>query len=86
MDTDPAAWVIENIDLAEFAQAFEFEGARVFAKTDFIFRGNDGTYNIVDWKTFSGPGPDGAESCRAGRREGRHPDGRIRIVRRPGDG
>lgn len=69
MDTDPAAWVIENIDLAEFAQSFEFEGATVFAKTDFIFRGNDGTYNIVDWKTFSGQGPGGSDS--AGQDEGK---------------
>jgi hypothetical protein len=50
--TDPAHWIIENIDLAEFAQVFDFEGARVFAKTDFIFTGNDGSFNIVDWKTF----------------------------------
>lgn len=49
--TDPSHWVIENIDMAEFAQVFRFEGARVFAKTDFIFRGNDGSFNIVDWKT-----------------------------------
>ncbi len=54
METDRSAWVIENIDLAEFSQVFEFEGAQVFAKTDFIFRGNDGTFNIVDWKTFRG--------------------------------
>lgn len=51
-ETDTSGWVIENIDLAEFAQVFEFEGAQVFAKTDFIFRGLDGTFNIVDWKTF----------------------------------
>jgi hypothetical protein len=56
--TDPDGWAIENIDLAEFAQVFDFEGARVFAKTDFMFRGTDGSFNIVDWKTFSG-GKDG---------------------------
>lgn len=53
-ETDPDGWAIENIDLGEFAQVFDFEGARVFAKTDFMFRGNDGAFNIVDWKTFSG--------------------------------
>jgi hypothetical protein len=53
-DTDPDGWAIENIDLGEFAQVFDFEGARVFAKTDFMYRGRDGTFNIVDWKTFSG--------------------------------
>lgn len=52
--TDTDGWAIENIDLGEFAQVFDFEGARVFAKTDFMFRGRDGTFNIVDWKTFSG--------------------------------
>ncbi len=51
-DTD--GWAIENIDLGEFAQAFDFEGAKVFAKTDFMYRGAGGTFNIVDWKTFSG--------------------------------
>jgi hypothetical protein len=51
--TDTDGWAIENIDMAEFAQVFDFEGARVFAKTDFMFRGNDGSFNIVDWKTFS---------------------------------
>ncbi|MBN2071878.1 MAG: PD-(D/E)XK nuclease family protein [Candidatus Krumholzibacteriota bacterium] len=53
-ETDRTGWIIENIDLGEFAQVFVFEGANVFAKTDFIFTGNDGTFNIVDWKTFSG--------------------------------
>ncbi|MBU8920899.1 MAG: PD-(D/E)XK nuclease family protein [Bacteroidales bacterium] len=51
--TDSRYWIIENIDLAEFAQVFDFDGARVFAKTDFIYRGLDGTFDIVDWKTFS---------------------------------
>ena len=51
--TDPDGWAIENIDMAEFAQVFDFEGARVFAKTDFMYRGADGSFNIVDWKTFS---------------------------------
>lgn len=51
--TDPDGWAIENIDMAEFAQVFDFESARVFAKTDFMYRGADGSFNIVDWKTFS---------------------------------
>jgi len=55
-ETDPDGWAIENIDLAEFAQVFDFEGAKVFAKTDFMYRGTDGSFNIVDWKTFSGKG------------------------------
>lgn len=53
-ESDTDGWAIENIDLAEFAQVFDFEGAKVFAKTDFMYRGNDGSFNIVDWKTFSG--------------------------------
>jgi hypothetical protein len=61
--TDPDGWAIENIDLAEFAQVFDFEGAKVFAKTDFMFRGLDGSFNIVDWKTFSGKGA-GDENAR----------------------
>ena len=52
-ETDTDGWAIENIDLAEFAQVFDFEGAKVFAKTDFMYRGADGSFNIVDWKTFS---------------------------------
>ncbi len=52
-ETDPDHWAIENIDLAEFAQVFEFEGAKVFAKTDLMYRSTDGSFNIVDWKTFS---------------------------------
>ncbi len=67
-ETDPLQWVIENIDLAEFAQVFSFGGTRVFAKTDFIFRGSDGTFNIVDWKTFrlkTGAKPDSGKG-RAG--------------------
>jgi len=52
--TDTSGWAIEDIDLGQFSQVFDFEGARVFAKTDFMFRGDDGTFNIVDWKTFSG--------------------------------
>jgi len=52
-ETDTDGWAIENIDLAEFAQVFDFEGAKVFAKTDFMYRGTDGSFNIVDWKTFS---------------------------------
>jgi hypothetical protein len=53
-ESDTDGWAIENIDLAEFAQVFDFEGAKVFAKTDFMYRGSDGSFNIVDWKTFSG--------------------------------
>ena len=60
-ETDTAHWIIENIDLAEFAQVFDFEGAKVFAKTDFIFTGNDGTFNIIDWKTFRKKDDDPAE-------------------------
>jgi hypothetical protein len=54
--TDNRYWIIENIDLAEFAQVFDFDGAQVFAKTDFIYRGLNGTFDIVDWKTFSSEG------------------------------
>ncbi|HMA76453.1 MAG TPA: PD-(D/E)XK nuclease family protein [Candidatus Krumholzibacteriaceae bacterium] len=52
--TDPSEWVIEDIDFSEFAQSFQFEKATVFLKTDFIFRGCDNRFNIVDWKTYSG--------------------------------
>ncbi len=65
--TDPDGWAIENIDLAEFAQVFEFEGAKVFAKTDFMYRGTDGSFNIVDWKTFSG------------KKSGSEKDGKARV-------
>jgi len=52
--TDSSEWVIEDIDFSEFAQSFQFEEATIFLKTDFIFRSNDNSFNIVDWKTFSG--------------------------------
>jgi hypothetical protein len=69
-ETDTDGWAIEDIDLGQFAQAFDFEGARVFAKTDFMFRGADGSFNIVDWKTFSnaknGDGPDGKARVQLG--------------------
>jgi hypothetical protein len=51
--TDSSKWVIEDIDFSEFAQSFQFEETTIFLKTDFMFRSNDGTFNIVDWKTFA---------------------------------
>ncbi|MCD6379630.1 PD-(D/E)XK nuclease family protein [bacterium] len=51
--TDSSKWVIEDIDFSEFAQSFQFEKTTIFLKTDFMFRSNDGTFNIVDWKTFA---------------------------------
>lgn len=50
-ETDPAGWTIEDLDHAEFSQVIEFEGATLFVKTDFMFRGDKGSFNIVDWKT-----------------------------------
>lgn len=55
-ETDPSEWIIEDIDMSEFAQNFSFKGARVFVKTDFIFRSPDNRLNIVDWKTFKDSG------------------------------
>jgi len=52
-DTDTAEWVIENVDVGEFAQHFIFEGVKIFVKTDFCFRGTGNTFCIVDWKTIS---------------------------------
>ncbi len=49
--TDRGGWEIENLDAAEFAQTFEFDGATVYVKTDFMFRGAAGELCIVDWKT-----------------------------------
>jgi hypothetical protein len=49
--TDPDGWFIEDLDHAEFSQSFEIEGITVYAKTDFMFRGKDYSFNIVDWKT-----------------------------------
>jgi len=51
--TDSFKWVIEDIDFSEFAQSFQFEETTIFLKTDLMFSSNDGTFNIVDWKTFS---------------------------------
>jgi hypothetical protein len=64
-ETDTNGWAIEDIDLGQFAQVFDFEGARVFAKTDFMYRGLDGAFNIVDWKTFSGKKSGGDEYGKA---------------------
>ncbi len=71
MLTDSSKWTIENIDLAEFAQVFRFSGADVFAKTDFIFRGRDGSFNIVDWKTFRKIEPPSGERPLCEEEEGR---------------
>ena len=49
--TDRASWMIEDLDHAAFSQSFLYGGVTVFAKTDFIFKGEGGTFNIVDWKT-----------------------------------
>ena len=50
-DSDSGMWEIEDLDHAEFSQNFIFHGVTVYAKTDLIFRGRDGSFNIVDWKT-----------------------------------
>lgn len=50
-DTDASGWFIEDLDHAEFSQSFIIDGITVYAKTDFMFRGMDGSFNIVDWKT-----------------------------------
>ncbi|MGM0483567.1 MAG: PD-(D/E)XK nuclease family protein [Candidatus Krumholzibacteriota bacterium] len=54
--SDSSQWIIEDIDMSEFAQSFYFRGVKIFVKTDFIFRCREGLLNIVDWKTFSGSG------------------------------
>lgn len=51
-ETDPGGWFIEDLDHAEFSQSFQFQGVTVYVKTDLMFRGRDGTFNIVDWKTY----------------------------------
>ncbi|MCK4236174.1 MAG: PD-(D/E)XK nuclease family protein, partial [Candidatus Krumholzibacteria bacterium] len=56
-DSDPAGWIIEDLDHAEFSQYFQYEDVKVYVKTDLMFRGKDGTFNIVDWKTHSGTKP-----------------------------
>ncbi len=60
-ETDPSGWFIEDLDHAEFSQSFEFENVTVYAKTDFMYIGGDGRFNIVDWKTYRKPRmPDGS--------------------------
>ncbi len=54
METDRAKWDIEDLASGAFSQQFEYGGATVFVKTDFMFRGGDGTLRIVDWKTNRG--------------------------------
>ncbi len=53
-ETDRAAWDIEDIDGGSFSQQFNFGGVTIFVKTDFMYRGADGTLRIVDWKTSRG--------------------------------
>jgi hypothetical protein len=53
-ETDRARWDIEDLASGAFSQQFEHGGATVFVKTDFMFRGGDGTLRIVDWKTNRG--------------------------------
>jgi hypothetical protein len=59
--SDSSTWLIEDIDMSEFAQSFLFEGVKVFVKTDFIFRSRKGVLNIADWKTYRGRGRAGDE-------------------------
>ncbi|MCI0497180.1 MAG: PD-(D/E)XK nuclease family protein [Thermoplasmata archaeon] len=40
-------WVVDPEGFGEF----RFEGLKVFAKPDLIFRGGDGAWWVVDWKT-----------------------------------
>lgn len=49
--SDPSGWRIEDLDHAEFSQVFEIGGVTIYAKTDFMFREADASFNIVDWKT-----------------------------------
>jgi hypothetical protein len=49
--SERSQWRIEDLDHAEFSQVFEIMGVTVFAKTDFMFREADSSFNIVDWKT-----------------------------------
>jgi hypothetical protein len=53
-ETDRAQWNIEDLASGAFSQQFNCGGATVFVKTDFMFRGGDGTLRIVDWKTNRG--------------------------------
>ncbi len=59
--TETDEWIIEDIDLGSFSQHFIHEGVKVYVKTDFCFRGEFGTFNIVDWKTYSRTNRDTAE-------------------------
>ncbi|MBN1886170.1 MAG: PD-(D/E)XK nuclease family protein [Candidatus Krumholzibacteriota bacterium] len=54
LETDAGTWRIEDLDRAEFSQSFVFGEVTVFAKTDLCYRGRDGVFNIVDWKTGGG--------------------------------
>jgi hypothetical protein len=51
LETDRAKWEIEDLDSGDFSQQFDYGGATVFVKTDFLYRAADGTLRIVDWKT-----------------------------------
>jgi len=53
--SETSEWLIEDIDMSEFAQSFYLRGVRIFVKTDFIYRSPDGVLNIIDWKTFRKP-------------------------------
>jgi hypothetical protein len=49
--SDPSEWMIEDLDHAEFSQIIDINGVTVYAKTDFMFRETDSSFDIVDWKT-----------------------------------
>jgi hypothetical protein len=49
--SDPSGWMIEDLDHAEFSQVIDINSVTVYAKTDFMFREADSSFNIVDWKT-----------------------------------
>lgn len=51
LQTDRNLWKIENLDAAEFSQQFDFSGATVYVKMDFMFRDRNSNLVIVDWKT-----------------------------------
>jgi len=60
-NTDTDDWLIEDIDTGAFSQYFIHDGIKIHVKTDFCFRGEFGTFNIVDWKTHTGTGDTTAE-------------------------
>lgn len=60
--SDPSQWRIEDLDHAEFSQVFEIQSVTVYAKTDFMFREADSSFNIVDWKTNRPGGGDDRSS------------------------